>query len=145
MANYLFTNDLRISALSDRIKWVANYVQSGEDLKDIENKSDNNNAATLEFYFNLYRDTIICETALTNPEVVIRNFVKKFQYPNPRTPEAMDANISEGVLLAPYRTIVSLLMAMYEIDDNSLPYITLEEILYYVFCNKDVYTNPSVN
>ena len=50
MPRYLFSNDQRISVLADRIQWVADYVLSGKKLKDIPDKSDNNNAATLEFY-----------------------------------------------------------------------------------------------
>lgn len=49
MPRYLFSNDQRISVLADRIQWVADYVLSGKKLKDIPDKSDNNNAATLEF------------------------------------------------------------------------------------------------
>ena len=54
MPKYLFSNDQRISALVERIQWVADYVMSGKNLKNIPEKSDNNNAATLEFYYNLY-------------------------------------------------------------------------------------------
>ena len=52
MPKYLFSNDQRISALVERIQWVAEYVLSGKNLKNIPGKSDNNNAATLEFYYN---------------------------------------------------------------------------------------------
>ena len=85
MPKYLFSNDQRISALGERIQWVANYVMSGKNLKDIPGKSDNNNAATLEFYYNLYPNTENTKVAMTSPKEVIRNFVLKFQFPNPRT------------------------------------------------------------
>ena len=49
MPKYLFSNDQRISELVERIQWVADYVMSGKNLKNIPGKSDNNNAATLEF------------------------------------------------------------------------------------------------
>ena len=54
MPKYLFTSDLRISELSKRIKDVATYVQNGNQIVNIRGKSDNNNATTLAFYFNLY-------------------------------------------------------------------------------------------
>lgn len=33
MPKYLFSNDQRISALVERIQWVADYVMSGKNLK----------------------------------------------------------------------------------------------------------------
>ena len=109
MPRYLFSNDQRISVLADRIQWVADYVLSGKKLKDIPDKSDNNNAATLEFYYNLYPNTENTQVAITSPKEVIRNFVLKFQYPNPRTQESLCDTMSEKVYLAPYRMTISLL------------------------------------
>lgn len=57
MPKYLFTNDQRISVLIERIKWVAEYIMSGKQIKDIPDKSENNNATTLSFYYNLYQNT----------------------------------------------------------------------------------------
>ena len=78
MPRYLFSNDQRISVLADRIQWVADYVLSGKKLKDIPDKSDNNNAATLKFYYNLHEGTETCQKAVDNPLFAIRNFVLKF-------------------------------------------------------------------
>lgn len=49
MPKYLFSNDQRISELTSRVQWVAKYISEGNNLKDIPGKSDNNNAATLEY------------------------------------------------------------------------------------------------
>lgn len=145
MPKYLFSNDQRISELVERIQWVANYVMSGKKLKDIPGKSDNNNAATLEFYYNLYPNTKNTKVAITSPKEVIRNFVLKFQFPNPRTIESFNDTLKDNVFVAPYRMVISILVSLAKIEDSDNSYMTLEEILYYVFVNTDVCKNPSVN
>lgn len=145
MPKYLFSNDQRISALVERIQWVADYVMSGKNLKNIPEKSDNNNAATLEFYYNLYPNTENTKVAITNPKEVVRNFVLKFQFPNPRTQESFNDSLNEGVFLAPYRMVISILVTLAKIEKRSCSYLTLEEILYYVFADANVCKNPSVD
>ncbi len=143
MPKYLFSNDQRISALAERIQWVAEYVLSGKKLKDIPGKSDNNNAATLEFYYNLYPDTENVKVAITSPQEVIRNFVLKFQFPNTRTQESFNDTLAEGVFLAPYRMVTSILLELTKVLGKKSSYLTLEEILYYVFTDINVCQNPS--
>ena len=145
MPKYLFSNDQRISALVERIQWVADYVMSGKNLKNIPGKSDNNNAATLEFYYNLYRNTENTKVAITNPKEVVRNFVLKFQFPNPRTQESFNDTLNDGVFLAPYRMVISILVSLAKIEKRGCSYLTLEEILYYVFADTNVCENPSVD
>lgn len=145
MPKYLFSNDQRISALVERIQWVADYVISGKNLKNIPGKSDNNNAATLEFYYNLYQNTENTKVAITNPKEVVRNFVLKFQFPNPRTQESFNDTLNEGVFLAPYRMVISILVSLAKIEKRGCSYLTLEEILYYVFADTNVCENPSVD
>ena len=142
MPKYLFTDDLRISSLPERIKWVAGYVQNGNDLSKITNKSDNNNAQTLEFYFNLYKDTDVCIKSAIDPVFAIRNFVKKFQFPNPRTAVSMADSITEKTVLAPYRSVVTILHKMATENGTGESKISLSEILYFIFCNPYVYKNP---
>ena len=43
MAKYLFTSDQRISDLPAKIKWVADYIQHGNDISSLQDKSENNN------------------------------------------------------------------------------------------------------
>lgn len=145
MPKYLFSNDQRISALAERIQWVANYILSGKEIKNISDKSDNNNAATLEFYYNLYPNTENVKVAITSPKEVIRNFVLKFQFPNTRTQDSFYDSLSEGIYLAPYRMVTSLLVSLARMSNNDTSYLTLNEILYFVFTNPEVCTNPSVN
>ena len=143
MPKYLFTSDLRISMLEERIKKVASLIEKGGRIIDIKDKSENNNATTLAFYFNLYRNTETCKIASTNPVLAIRNYVLKFQYPNTRTRESYDDCLNEKTLLAPYRAVVQVLYRMAEQKENELAYLSLNEILYFIFCNEAVYTNPS--
>lgn len=145
MPKYLFTSDQRISALPDRIKWVAEFIHSGHNVSEIADKSDNNNAATLKFYYNLHSGTETCEKAVENPVFAIRNFILKFQFPNARTQESLQNTINERLLLAPYRSVVSLLVALAEITNSDTSALSMSEILYFVFCNPIVYNNPAVN
>lgn len=145
MPKYLFTSDQRISVLPARIKWVADFINSGHSLSEISDKSDNNNAATLKFYYNLFSGTETCLKAASDPFFAIRNFVLKFQFPNVRTQESLQNTIAEKLLLAPFRSIVSLLFALTKSGNSSDSHITISEILYYVFSNPLVYNNPSVD
>lgn len=145
MPKYLFTSDQRISVLPDRIKWVAQFVSKGHSVSEISDKSDNNNAATLKFYYNLHSGTETCERAAEDPTFAIRNYVLKFQFPNVRTPESLINTLNEKLLLAPYRSIVSLLVALANVSKETESAISVTEILYFIFCNPSVYYNPSVN
>ncbi len=143
MPKYLFTSDLRIADLPNRIQKVATYVQSGQRISDIRDKSENNNASTLAFYFDLNSNSEICKVASKDPIAAIRNFILKFQFPNTRTPDSLNDSIREENYLAPYRAVIRILYRMAELDLYGEGRISLDEILYFVFCNKTVYGNPS--
>ena len=49
------------------------------------------------------------------------------------------------VFVAPYRMVISILVALAKIENNEYSYLTLEEILYYVFADTNVCKNPSIN
>lgn len=140
MPKYLFTSDLRISQLSDKIQYFAKFFNEGGDITDIQDKSENNNANTLKFYFNLHKDTEICQLAEKSPKDAIRNFITKFQFPNPRTKESLKDSLDEGILLAPYRTIIQILNALD--SPNNITSISYQEILYWVFCHRGVTQDP---
>lgn len=142
MPKYLYTSDLRISELAERIRGAAKKFASGLSITD---KSESNNSATLQFYFNLEQGTQTLEDAQHSPENVIRNYILKFQFPNPRTAESLLDSIAEHTFLAPYRMVVSVLTEIAKIENTLVPRISLNEILYYIFCNKKVYTNPEIN
>lgn len=142
MSKYLYTSDLRISDLSNRVAWAAQTELSGEQITD---KSELNNVATLRFYFNLYEGTQICIDASQKPLIAIRNYIQKFQFPNTRTQESFNDSLSEKMLFAPYRVIVTLLHEMAQKDLKGESFLTQYEILYFLFCNPLVYQNPIVN
>lgn len=145
MPKYLFTSDQRISVLPSSIQKVAQYICSGHDLTEITDKSDNNNATTLRSYYNLYEGTEVCEKAAIDPQYAIRNFILKFQFPNVRTLESLNDCISERTLLAPFRSTVILLDKMAQASSSGSSYITYDEILFYVFCNPQIYRTINVN
>lgn len=145
MPKYLFTSDQRISVLPDRIQWVSGFIQKGHSVSDITDKSDNNNAATLKFYYNLHAGTETCKKAVDNPFFAIRNFVLKFQFPNVRTPDSLVNSLEERTLFAPFRSVVSILYRMASTSDSQSAQLSIDEILYFLFCNPDVYKNPLVN
>ena len=145
MPKYLFSNDQRISELTSRVQWVAKYISEGNNLKDIPGKSDNNNAATLEYYYNLYPNTENTKVAITSPKDVIRNFVLKFQFPNTRTIDSFHNNIEEKVFLAPFRMVAKILVELSKALNVKTSYMKLNEVLYYVFSDEHVCKNPTVN
>lgn len=144
MPSYLFTSDQRISKLPERIQWISSYVNSGGIISQISDKSENNNATTLASYYGLLPNTEVCAKAANDPIFAIRNFVLKFQFPNVRTSESLEACILEGTLLAPFRVVVTLLDKMANGYTNE-SLISIDEILWFVFCNEDVRTCPEID
>jgi len=145
MPKYLFTSDQRISKLPERIQWIAKFIVDGHSVSEITDKSENNNTTTLRFYYNLYSGTEVCANAASNPIYAIRNFVKKFQFPNTRTPESLNDSIGEKTMFAPYRSVIKMLYLMASNSSDGASAISLSEILYFLFCNQIVFTNPLVN
>lgn len=141
MPKYLFTNDLRISELPSAISTA---VKSIHDPLLWNNKSSGNNASTLQFYFNLFPNTDIVKKTESDPFYAIRNFVKKFQFPNTRTKESFDDSIEERTLLAPYRVIVTLLLLMDKEHPNEISKLSLWEIMWFVFCTS-ISKNPQID
>lgn len=145
MPKYLFTSDQRISDLPNRIKWVSEFIQNGKTLSEISDKSDNNNATTLKFYYNLYLGTETCTKSVSDPLFSIRNFVLKFQFPNVRTSTSLNDSLNEGTLFAPFRSVVSVLVMMAQLNNEKVAQISIDEILYYLFCNPYVFKNPEAD
>ena len=108
-----------------------------------EDKSINNNMMTLIFYFNLQKDNR-CTMACSNGDTrkVVLNFIKKFQFPNPRTTSSFDKACEDGIQLAPMRVVLQLLYLM-RINNVSEAYLTKQEILDYVFLNDDIAKNQN--
>lgn len=131
MPTYNFTSDLRIASLPERLKSAANEILSNELSSD---KSASNNRATLAFYFNLVEGSNTLKLAANGSITeVVRNFVLKFQFPNTYTADLFNKNKEEGLLIAPLRECVKLLAHQYLVNKETQPYLTYDEIRYYVF------------
>ncbi len=145
MHHYKFTNDLRISTLDESLRDAAQRILTNTVPNATENKSMNNNINTLKFYFNLQDSTNCLKLASEdNTRSVVLNFVKKFQFPNPRTQESYDNAVSDNITLAPMQAILKLLYII-SICEGVDGYITKEEILNFIFYNTDVSKNETVN
>ena len=140
MIRYLFTNDLRISTLSSSIQNAATLILSDRVPSAAADKSANNNINTLAFYFNLRKDKRCTRVAAHgDTRAIVLNFIKKFQFPNPRTRESLENAINDNITFAPMRTIVKLLYIGF-INDGSHAYITRTEIEEFLFFNSAVVT-----
>lgn len=138
MYHYLFTNDLRISRLNEALVEAGMCFATDTVPSASEDKNANNNMNTLGFYFNLTQSSN-CAIAASKGNIrkVVLNFIKKFQFPNPRTPASLNDAVSDGITLAPMRVIVQLLYIMRMID-SSKAYLSKKEIADYVFFNENI-------
>lgn len=145
MFHYLFTNDLRISKLSESLVragkcFVTDTVPTAD-----ANKSENNFMNTLGFYFNLTKDSNCAkECANNNIRKVILNFIKKFQFPNPRTTESLNQSVSDGIVLAPMRMILQVLYTMSMTCPKDAR-LTMNEVVNFIFYNNAIAKNESPN
>ena len=138
MFHYLFTNDLRISNLESFLIEAARCFKNDCVPSASEDKNANNNMNTLGFYFNLTK-TSNCAVACANGNVrkVVLNFIKKFQFPNPRTSTSLTDCINDGIQLAPMRVILQVLYLMQMICPDEA-FLTKKEIADYIFFNDAV-------
>lgn len=138
MFHYLFTNDLRISNLESFLHEAGKCFINDCVPNAKVDKNANNNMNTLGFYFNLTKDSNCArECEQGNIRKVVLNFIKKFQFPNPRTTESLNKAIEDGITLAPMRVILQTLYLLNMIDSENA-YLTKEEIAEYIFFNEDV-------
>ena len=138
MFHYLFTNDLRISTLENSLKRAGTCFSTDTVPSATENKNDNNNMMTLGFYFNLTQ-TSNCAKLCSEGKIrtVVLNFIKKFQFPNPRTMESFNDAVNDKINLAPLRLILQVLYFM-KMQAPSDAYLTREEITNFIFYNHDI-------
>lgn len=145
MYHYLFTNDLRISTLNESLKRAGYCFMTDSVPSAQENKNENNNMKTLGFYFNL-TDKSNCAIACANGNVrkVVLNFIKKFQFPNPRTSESLNDAMDDNIMVAPMRVVLQVLYNMQMLYPEAA-YLTREEIKDFVFYNSSVAKNKHFN
>lgn len=141
MFHYLFTNDMRVSILEEKAISFAKMFLTDSVPSASENKSVNNNANTIGFYLNLINKGNSAKLA-ANGDVrsVVLNFIKTFQYPNPRTKESFDDAVNDGIQLAPMREIIKILFIYYQMTSSEV-YLTKDEIINFIFYNKNIALN----
>lgn len=141
--HYLFTNDLRVSELEKKIREFSELILEDNVPSANENKSLNNSINSIGFYFNLKNKGNIAKLA-SNGEIklVILNFIKKFQYPNPRTKDSLKNNIKDEIQIAPLREILKLLFVA-NLMCTKDQYLTEDEISDFIFYNSKIAKNRS--
>ena len=145
MYHYNFTNDLRISNLDSILREAATAFLTDTVPSAADDKSKNNNFMTVGFYFNLKAKGNCAKLASKgNIKKVVLNFIKKFQFPNPRTNSDYENNIADNILLAPMRDIVKLLH-IFSLIDKSIAFLTKDEIKNFIFYNDDLAKRQNYN
>lgn len=145
MYHYNFTNDLRIDNLDSKLKEVADAFLNNAVPSANDDKSKNNNYNTIGYYFNLKaKGNCARLSASNNTKKVVLNFIKKFQFPNPRTQFDLQNSHKDNILLSPMREIVKLLYVLFFIDPLNA-YIEKEEIQNFIFYNSEIAKRKNYN
>lgn len=138
MIHYLYTNDMRVSSLEEKAESFAKMFLTDTVPTANEDKSVNNNANTIGFYLNLINKGNSAKLAAQGDvRSVVLNFIKTFQYPNPRTKESFNNAVSDGIQIAPLREIIKILFIFYQMTSSEV-YLTKEEIVNFIFYNKNI-------
>lgn len=144
MFHYLFTNDLRISKLNEQIQNAGKCFINDEVPSATDNKSYNNHLNAVSFYFNIYKDSVCAQLAsVGNVDDIILNFIKKFQFPNPRTTESLNDYHADGIILAPLRIITKALFFMKNSCKYEEAYLSKDEIKDFIFYNSEIAKNEN--
>ena len=143
MYHYLFTNDLRISNLDSFLTDAGICFKNNSVPSAKEDKNANNNMNTLGFYFNLTQNSkCTLECAQGNTRKVVLNFIKKFQFPNPRTSSSLIEAVNDNIQIAPMRIIIQTLYIMGILDPNNA-YLFKNEIADHIFFNDAIAKNKN--
>ncbi|WP_322446710.1 AAA family ATPase [Robertmurraya mangrovi] len=152
MYKYVFTNDFRMynnrQEFDLGVREIAHQIMTDHPPSPDEKSAHNVFNAT-KFFLSLSSydgHTANGVTRILNGDVdsVLQNLIRKFQYPNIRTNACLQTSLDAGVELVPLRTILKLLYLQY-ISSGTRGYITKEEILHFVFQNRNVVFNRNHN
>jgi hypothetical protein len=144
----VFTNDFRMynnkQEFGESITHIA-YQIKGDTPPSVDDKSANNVFNAIKFYLSLnnhHGKTANGVKKILEGDVdcVLHNFIQKFQYPNIRTSECLLKSIELEIEMVPLRTILKLLYIEYKVTDGR-GYITRDEILNFVFYNRNLVFN----
>lgn len=138
MFHYLYTNDMRVSNLEEKATSFAKMFLTDSVPSASEDKSTNNNANTIGFYLNLINKGNSAKLAAKGDvRSVVLNFIKTFQFPNPRIKESFENAVSDGIKLAPMREIIKILFIYYQMNSGEV-YLTKDEIVNFIFYNENI-------
>lgn len=138
MFHYLYTNDMRVSNLEDKAIEFSKMFLTDSVPSASEDKSTNNNANTIGFYLNLINKGNSAKLAAKGDvRSVVLNFIKTFQFPNPRTKESFENAVNDGIKLAPMREIIKILFIYYQMNPGEV-YLTIDEIINFIFYNENI-------
>lgn len=138
MFHYLYTNDMRVSNLEEKAVAFAKMFLTDSVPSASEDKSTNNNANTIGFYLNFINKGNSAKLAAKGDvRSVVLNFIKTFQFPNPRTKDSFDNAVDDGIELAPMREIIKILFLYYQMNSREV-YLTKDEIVNFIFYNKNI-------
>ncbi|MFT9817776.1 AAA family ATPase [Lysinibacillus sp. NPDC056185] len=144
MLKYHFTNDTRVDNAESYLVSIANHIKNGIwhhqafDLSGAKNGSYQVN----ELYMGLYKNSYNVELILNGKvKDVLAEFIKKFQFPNPRNvkkEEAMKLQWENNYQVAPLRQLVKLLFYKTMVEKSTSATITEEEFIRYILINEAV-------
>lgn len=141
---YHFTNDFRFKELLINIKAVATHIETNEWTHPTQTLKQAKNGwyPVYRFYFGLFNGSNNCKLVLDGKaNLVIGEFIKKFQFPNPKSDKCggyFKKEFESGKFIAPLRTLLQLLFYMYNYKERSS--LTKDEFKKYILAN-DVLTD----
>lgn len=132
---YVTTSDWRITDQEQKLHETAQFY-----LNDDPRKSDNV-PCTLALLFGIKSNGICAQKAFSKEFFSLYlNFIKKFQFPNPK-PRNYKDTINDDIKLAPLREIIKILYYLKTNVNSDFSYLTYDEICYFIFFNKKVAKN----
>lgn len=148
MLVYHFTNDTRFENLKENLIAVANHLENDEwnmPGGQALDSAKNGWYPVYTQYFGLYKGSenslLIIEGKIIK---VITEFVKKFQFPNPRkikTVNAMSLEIENGQKNAPLRHLIKLMFYKAQVEARNRIEITIDNFERYILFNEEVARN----
>lgn len=140
---YTFTNDLRVEYIPEYLSAISKHIETGEWSHPSYSLEQALNGAyqTYEFYFGLKKGSANTALITQNKSIlVIKEFVKKFQYPNPRNTKikGIKEMIDNNQNLAPLRIAVKLLYRRAQNNGSLVATLTHDEFRKYILTNPDL-------
>lgn len=135
---YHFTNDLRFKELLTNIQAVAIHIETSEWIHPNQTLKQAKNGwyPVYCFYFGLFKGSNNCKLVLgSKTNLVIGEFIKKFQFPNPKNDKAgyFKKEFDSGKFISPLRTLLQLLFYMYNYKGKTS--LTKDEFRKYILAN----------